>query len=110
MGYKGETSIQHHTYKSLMRCDKDLREELSSNILLTGGTTTCPGFAERLERELVEVASPGLKMDVKAPNDRAFGVWIGGSILSTLPSFHTMWVTRFEYDEAGSSVLHRKCI
>ena len=110
MGYKGETSIHEHTYKSLMRCDKDLREELSSNILLTGGTTTCPGFSERLERELVDVASAGLKMDVKAPTEREFGVWIGGSILSTLPSFHTMWITRYEYDEAGTSVVHRKCL
>ena len=36
-------------------------------------------------------------------------VWIGGSILASLSTFQQMWITKEEYDEAGPSIVHRKC-
>ena len=35
--------------------------------------------------------------------------WIGGSILSSLSTFQQMWISKNEYDEAGPSIVHRKC-
>ena len=43
-------------------------------------------------------------------NNRKYSVWIGGSILSCLPSFDNMWITNQDYKEYGSSIVHRKCI
>ena len=39
----------------------------------------------------------------------ALQVWIGGSILASLSTFKSMWITKDEYDEAGPSIVHRKC-
>jgi actin-related protein len=39
---------------------------------------------------------------------RLYSVWIGGSILASLATFQTMWITKAEYDEFGP-VMHRKC-
>ena len=44
-----------------------------------------------------------------APPERKYSVWIGGSILASLSTFQQMWITKQEYDEAGPSIVHRKC-
>ncbi len=48
-------------------------------------------------------------VDVVAPHDRLFLSWIGGSILSSIPSFPAMWLSIEEYNECGASIIHRKC-
>ncbi len=51
-----------------------------------------------------------LKMHIRifAPKERRFTAWIGGSILSHLPTFSKMWVSAAEYQEEGASVVNRK--
>lgn len=44
-----------------------------------------------------------------APPERKYSVWIGGSILASLSTFQQMWISKQEYDEAGPSIVHRKC-
>jgi actin, other eukaryote len=95
---------------SVMKCDPELRRELFGNVLLSGGTTMLGGFVERLTRELVNVVLPSIKTKVTAPDERKYSSWIGGSILSTLATFQTMWVLRQEYDEVGTQIVQRKCI
>lgn len=50
-----------------------------------------------------------MKIKVVAPAERKFLVWIGGSILSSLSTFQTMWITKAEYNETGATIVHRKC-
>lgn len=50
-----------------------------------------------------------MKVKVIAPPERKHSVWIGGSILTSLSTFHNMWISQSEYDEAGPSIVHRKC-
>ena len=97
------------TYKSIMKCDLDIRRDLYGNVVLSGGTTMYAGIAERLTKELTTRAPPSMKVKVVAPPERKFSVWIGGSILSSLSSFQQMWVSKAEYEEAGPSIVHRKC-
>ena len=97
------------TFKSIMKCDLDIRRDLYGNVVLSGGTTMYAGIAERLTKELTNRAPPSMKVKVVAPPERKFSVWIGGSILSSLSSFQQMWVSKAEYEEAGPSIVHRKC-
>lgn len=92
-----------------MKCDVDVRKDLYNNIVLSGGTTMFPGIAERLSKEVSALAPSSMKIKVVAPPERKFSVWIGGSILSSLSTFQTMWITKAEYDESGPSIVHRKC-
>ncbi len=102
--------VHQACYSAVQKCDPDLRRELFGNILLAGGSTMFPGFADRLSKEVSSLAPSSVKVKVAAPDERKYTAWIGGSILSTLATFQTMWVLRQEYDEVGSSVVHRKCI
>ena len=101
--------VHELTFQSIMKCDVDVRKDLYGNIVLSGGTTMFPGIAERLNKEVVALAPSSMKIKVIAPPERIYSVWIGGSILSSLSTFQTMWITKAEYDESGPGIVHRKC-
>ncbi len=92
---------------AISECDVDLRRELYSNIVLSGGSTMFPGVKERLTKEIKEQIPESIDLKILAPPERMYSVWIGGSILSSLKTFHRMWITRREYKEMGPSVIHR---
>merc|ERR1719502_1292532 len=50
--------IHEMIFQSIMKCDVDLRRDIYSNIVLSGGTTMFPGIGERLAKELASLA-PG---------------------------------------------------
>ena len=95
-------------YNSIMKCYFELRSELYANIVLSGGSTMFPGFADRLQKELTALAPNAMKIDVIAPPERKYSAWIGGSILASLPTFKSMWISKEEYDESGVSIVYRK--
>jgi actin-related protein len=55
------------------------------------------------------LAPSTMKIKIIAPPERKYSVWIGGSILASLSTFQSMWITKAEYDEAGPQIVHRKC-
>jgi len=101
--------ISEATYNSIMQCDIDIRKDLYANIVLSGGTTMYPGIADRMQKEITTLSPATMKVKVIAPPERKYSVWIGGSILSSLSTFASMWITKEEYDESGPSIVHRKC-
>ena len=101
--------VHETTYNSIMKCDVDIRKDLYSNIVLSGGTTMYAGMAERMQKELTNLAPSSMKVKIVAPPERKYSVWIGGSILSSLSTFQQMWISKQEYDESGPSIVHRKC-
>lgn len=108
IGMEGD-GIHATCYNSIMRCDLDIRKELYSNVVLSGGTTMFNGIAERVSKELTELAPTSAKIKVVAPPERKYSVWIGGSILASLSTFSSMWIGKPEFDEMGPSIVHRKC-
>ena len=65
-------------------CNSDLRDTLSSNIVLTGSSTLFQGFPERLENEVKQLSFNKDKVKVIADDDRDNLSWLGGSVLSSL--------------------------
>ena len=104
-----QAGIHQATYDSIMKCDVDIRKDLYGNTVMSGGTTMFDGIDTRMAKELTALAPPTMQIKVVAPPERKYSVWIGGSILSYLSTFQTMWITKQEYDESGPSIVHRKC-
>jgi len=104
-----DNGIHNLIFDSIMKCDVDIRKDLYANIVLSGGSTMYPGIQERVEKEVIALAPPTMKIKVVAPPERKYSVWIGGSILSSLSTFENMWITKEEYDESGPAIVHRKC-
>ncbi|KAG7959139.1 hypothetical protein I3843_10G057400 [Carya illinoinensis] len=87
--------IHETTFNSIMKCDLDIKDDLYGNIVLSGGSTMFPGIADRMSKEISALASSSMKIKVVAPPERKYSVWIGGSILASLSTFHQ--ATPIEY-------------
>ena len=62
---------------------KQMREEMFGNIILAGGCTLFPGFAERLKLDLTPLVADGMDVNIIALPQRRHLAWIGASILAT---------------------------
>merc|ERR1719476_946828 len=93
-------------FKSVMKCDADIREDMFQNVVLAGGNSMFEGLDERLRTELNVMVAPG-KVKLMAPPERSNSVWIGGSIITSLSANRKIWATKQEYDEVGPSIMAR---
>ena len=71
-----------------------IREHLSSNIVLAGGSTMFPGMAERLCAELSMLSQGERRVNVRAPPERRLSSWIGGSILASRDEFDKICLSK----------------
>lgn len=108
-GYDGLEGVHKYCYDSIQKCDPGVRKDLFINVILSGGSTLFDGMGERMWQELYQLAPQTSKIKILASPERKFSVWLGGSILSSLSTFQTMWINKQEYDESGPSIIHRKC-
>lgn len=94
-------------YSSMMESDVDIRASLAHNVVLTGGTSLIPGISERIMSELNR-RLPALKfriLSIGQARERQYHSWLGGSILTSLGTFHQLWVGKEEYEEVGADRL-----
>lgn len=98
--------------KSIMRSDMDLRRTLFSQIVLSGGSTLFRGFGDRILNEVRKhpLSPKDTKIRIAAPPERLYSTWIGGSILASLSTFRSMWVSKSDYLEQGAGVLTSRSI
>ncbi|XP_017033979.1 actin, cytoplasmic 1-like [Drosophila kikkawai] len=101
--------IHEVIYDAIMKCDMATRKDLFANIVLSGGTTTCPGFANRVKKEITALVPSTIEVKVTAKPQHKNSVWIGGSILASQPTFQQMCVSKQEFDDSGPSIVRRKC-
>lgn len=106
---KESKGIQTHLFDTVMNCDIDLRKDFFYNIVLSGGTTMFPGMNERLTKELQGLVPESIPVRIISPPERKYSVWIGGSILASLNTFQDKWITKYDYDEFGPTIVHSKC-
>jgi len=101
--------IHEAIYNSIMKGNEDIRRDLFRNIVLSGGSTMFPGLANRLSKEMTKLAPSEFKVGILASSERKWSAWLGGSILASLSTFQSMWISKEEYDESGPAIVHRKC-
>ena len=70
-----QSGIHETTYNSIMKCDVDIRKDLYANVVLSGGTTMYPGIADRMQKEITNLAPPTMKIKIIAPPERKYSVW-----------------------------------
>ena len=107
---KGGKSIAQICHESIQKCsNKNLEKELYNNIILSGGNTMFKGFPQRLRKEMKILASQSMKDEIKiiVNSERKLAAWKGASILSTISLFDNRWITKKEYEEKGSSIIHK---
>jgi len=102
-----DIGISDLIYKSVQKCK--MPKELFSNIILCGGSTTMPGFAARITKDLKQLA-PSMKINV--PDQKGmnkYSCWLGAAKLAGSKAFDSQWISKEDYDENGPAVIHKKC-
>ena len=97
---------------AISKADLEIKKELYSNIFLCGGNTLFNGFAERFQKQISSSNKQIIKLKIithPSNTERKFSTWIGGSILSSLGTFHQLWVSKAEFEEHGAKIIERKC-
>uniref|UniRef100_A0A0G4IEM5 Actin-related protein 4 n=1 Tax=Chromera velia CCMP2878 TaxID=1169474 RepID=A0A0G4IEM5_9ALVE len=111
---KGFNGLPKMICNTILGSDTDLRKDLLSAVIITGGSSYLRGLSERVTRSLhaPDLIGASQKFKIIAPSsgtERKFSAWIGGSILASLGSFHQMWISKQEYEEHGLAITERKC-
>lgn len=101
--------VHHLLNSSILKADADLKRVLRGKIVLSGGSSLFAGLGQRLCNEMRELAPDAEQVRVIAPPERKLSAWIGGSLLASLEPFRRMLISKHEYLEYGSSVVHQKC-
>lgn len=57
---------------------------------------------------MTALAPASLNVKIIAPPERRCSVWIGGSVLASMGHPFGGWISREEYEEKGSVLLHFK--
>jgi actin-related protein len=97
---------------AISQADLEIKKELYSNIFLCGGNTLFTGFPERFQKQITNTNKQTFKIKIithPSNTERKFSSWIGGSILSSLGTFHQLWLSLAEFEEHGASIVERKC-
>eukprot|EP01017_Pseudomicrothorax_dubius_P043766 TRINITY_DN7349_c0_g2_i6.p1 TRINITY_DN7349_c0_g2~~TRINITY_DN7349_c0_g2_i6.p1 ORF type:complete len:380 (-),score=85.75 TRINITY_DN7349_c0_g2_i6:346-1485(-) len=101
--------IHELIFQSIMKCDMDVRRDFYRNIVLAGGTTMFRDISDRLTKNIGNLAPSTMPVKIDPPAERKFSVWIGASILSSLRSFESLWISKQDYQEVGDHIVHRRC-
>ncbi len=57
-----QAGIHECIYNAIMKCQIDIRKDLYGNIVLAGGSSMFPGIADRLQKEMVNLAPSTMKV------------------------------------------------
>lgn len=115
-----EDGLHSAIYKSISKCDVDLRRSLFSNITLSGGNCMLRGMPDRITAELKRLApatasnyslGTGVQFKVNRTSwsDSSTAVWKGGSVIASISTFDERWISILDYEEYGSNIVHEKC-
>ena len=83
--------------ESISKTDIDIRRDLFSSIILSGGNAMFKNMVERLGKQIPDIAPQNVKVKVINSAEIKTSAWVGGSILSSLGSFQQMWMSRQEF-------------
>uniref|UniRef100_A0A8C8SE30 Actin like 10 n=1 Tax=Pelusios castaneus TaxID=367368 RepID=A0A8C8SE30_9SAUR len=96
-------------FQSLQKLPDECKEDMTGNIVLSGGSSMFPGFPERICSELEALLhGKGYRIKILATPKRSTAVWAGGSMVASLKSFRHVWMRKGEYQECGAAYVHKK--
>ena len=84
------------TFQSIQKCEFDIRKELYRSIVLNGGSSVFQGLPERFNKEMIGLAPSTMKVNIVAliEKDRSLATWLGRSILTSLQTFQSKWISK----------------
>ena len=106
---KFDGGVGVNTVSTIYKSDVDIRTSTIQNVCCTGGCSLFKGFDARIKKSLTSEFTWAKKSIDVTCFTNCNSSFYGASIIASLPTFSSMWVTKAEYEETGVSIIHRKC-
>jgi actin len=103
-----QPGLQHCCFKSIMKTNTEIRPEMFQNIVLAGGNTLFRNFKERLTDEIYNLSPTKTDIFVVDNDERMYSSWIGGSIIGNMDTFQYLCITKKDFEDHGSKIVHDK--
>lgn len=111
-----EANIPKMILDVIIKCPLNARKELSSNLVLIGGTCCMPGFKHRLYHDLMKMIQvvPEYQSTIghfdtfkfhEMPCQENYAGWLGAAIFGSTDFINAKIITRDSYKKFGHSVL-----
>jgi len=86
----------------------DMHPSLYNNILLVGGNSLFPGYRQRVEQEVRQLAPDNMKVNVTLHETPITAAWKGGSLFAqNSETYHKIKLSKLLYEENGPSLFHQ---
>merc|ERR1712083_490278 len=82
---KESAGIHKLTYDSIQKRDVDIRRDLYTNTVLSGGSTMFPGIDKRLNKEITALAPAAVKVKIVAPRSASTRSGLAGPFCPRCP-------------------------
>eukprot|EP01128_Nolandella_sp_AFSM9_P009651 TRINITY_DN6285_c0_g1_i1.p1 TRINITY_DN6285_c0_g1~~TRINITY_DN6285_c0_g1_i1.p1 ORF type:complete len:454 (-),score=80.04 TRINITY_DN6285_c0_g1_i1:25-1386(-) len=103
-----EAGIAEAIVQAVEETPVDLHPLLYSAIVLSGGNTAIPGFADRLTAELRQLVPSQYAVNVLSSKDPHLSAWRGGAKIAQTPYFELNSLSIQEYNEKGDMYAMRR--
>ena len=95
---------------SINKAEIQLRPKAYENIVLSGGNILMKGLEDKMKDEIIKKSNKIVEVNVNPIEEPQFSCWVGGTILSSLDIFNKISITKKEWEEKGSKIIHVKTI
>lgn len=103
-----QAGVAEAVVQAVTACHPALAPLLFSNVVVTGGVTSCPGFKDRFTSELRALVPDEYELGVMQPRDPALYAWEGMSAFGASYSYGRVAMTKAQYEESGQWAANRQ--
>lgn len=98
--------IQNAFATSCLKCDGDLRSELYSAVVTSGGLSMIPGINERLKIEIEELIQKPINLVTSV--ESYVVSWMGGATFAGIAESQKLWVSKKQYEDQGARIVKNR--
>ena len=97
-------------FSSINKAEIQLRPKAVENIVLSGGNVLMRGLEDKMKEDIINKCNKIVKVNVSTVKEPQISCWVGGNIISSIDIFKKISVSKTEWEEKGSKILHVKTI
>ena len=97
-------------FSSINKAEIQLRPKAFENIVLSGGNVFMRGLEDIMKEDIINKCNKIVKINVSTVKEPQISCWVGGNIISSIDIFKKISVSKTEWEEKGSKILHVKTI
>ena len=97
-------------FSSINKAEIQLRPKAFENIVLSGGNVLMRGLEDKMKEDIINKCNKIVKVNVSTVKEPQISCWVGGNIISSIDIFKKISVSKTEWEEKGSKILHVKTI